>query len=316
MHHARDIVLLGAPVEAGAGRRGCVMGPAAYRTAGLVEELARLGHQVRDLGDLAPRAADDATAPQAHLKNLALVAGWTRALRDRAAEIAAGDLGGDALPIYLGGDHSLSAGTVAGHAEAARAKGRPLFVLWLDAHADFNTFETTESGNLHGTPLAFVCGQPGFEPLLGSALETTVDPANVCILGLRSVDRQERELLAREGVEVQDMRAVDEQGIARILDPFLSRVSAANGLLHVSLDVDFLEPDIAPAVGTTVPGGATFREAHLVMEMLHDSGLVSSLDLVELNPFLDDRGRTARLMVDLTASLFGRRIMDRPTRSF
>ena len=143
-----------------------------------------------------------------------------------------------------------------------------------------------------------------------------VDPANVCMIGIRSVDPAERAALAESAITVHDMRAIDEHGISAPLRRFIERVQAANGLLHVSLDVDFLEPDIAPAVGTTVPGGATFREAHLVMEMLHDSGVVSSLDLVELNPFLDVRGRTARLMVDLTASLMGRQVMDRPTRSY
>ncbi len=308
----KSIVLLGVPMEEGAGRRGCVMGPAAFRTAGLAEELRGLGHAVRDLGDCAPEAAEDAQAPQQHLKNLQTVAGWTRSLHKQARELA----GGDDFPIYYGGDHGLSLGTVTGHAAAAREAGRPLFVLWLDAHADFNTFDSTESGNLHGTPLAYACGLPGFDTLMGEPLETTVDPANVCILGLRSVDRDERALLKREGVTVHDMRDIDEHGIARLLSAFLDRVEAANGLLHVSLDVDFIEPAIAPAVGTTVPGGATFREAHLAMEMLHESGLVSSLDLVELNPFLDDRGMTARLMVDLAASMFGRKVMDRPTRSY
>ena len=306
------IVLLGAPVEEGCGRRGCRMGPDAYRVAGIVEELEALGFEVEDRGDAVRAAALDAVSDIGQLRNLQTVAGWTRALFAASRELARGP----AFPIYLGGDHALSLGTVAGQAAVAAEQGRPLFVLWLDAHADFNTFETTESGNLHGTPLAFACGQPGFEPLLGRMLSDTVAPENVCILGLRSVDPRERALVRAAGVEAHDMRAIDETGISGLLAPFLHRVAEAGGLLHVSLDVDFLDPAIAPAVGTTVPGGATFREAHLVMEMLHDSGLVSSLDLVELNPFLDDRGKTARLMVDLTASLFGRQVLDRPTRSY
>ncbi|MER9432761.1 arginase family protein, partial [Mesorhizobium sp. M0408] len=191
----------------------------------------------------------------------------------------------------------------------------PLFVLWLDAHPDFHTLDTTTSGNLHGVPLAYASGQPGFEGYF-PRLAAQVEPARICALGIRSVDLAERDALRRAGVTVHDMRSIDEHGIAQLLRAFLERVSAANGMLHVSLDVDFLDPSIAPAVGTTVPGGATFREAHLAMEMLHDSGLVTSLDLVELNPFLDERGRTATLLVDLTASLMGRRIMDRPTRGF
>jgi arginase len=199
-------------------------------------------------------------------------------------------------------------------ARRAAERGRPLFVLWLDAHSDFHTLETTESGNLHGIPVAYFTGGPGFQGYL-PALAAPVEPGRVCMIGVRSVDPAERRALAETGVTIHDMRMIDEHGVAVLLRDFLGKVEAENGLLHVSLDVDFLDPSIAPAVGTTVPGGATFREAHLVMEMLHDSGLVASLDLVELNPFLDERGRTAMLLVDLAASLMGRRVMDRPTRS-
>ena len=288
------------------------MGPAALRTAGLAQELTALGHQVVDLGDAHPDAVGTMPEAPAPLFNLPQVAGWTRSLHARAAELT----GGAQIPIFMGGDHALSLGTLTGHAATAKTQGRRLFVLWIDAHADFNTFETTESGNLHGTPLAYACGLAGFDALMDGPAPATVAPTDVCILGLRSVDVGERALLESHGIEVQDMRSIDESGVGRALGPFLERVAAADGLLHVSLDVDFIDPDIAPAVGTTVPGGATFREAHLAMEMLCDSGLVSALDIVELNPFLDDRGRTARLMVDLAASLFGRRIMDRPTRSY
>lgn len=307
-----DITLLGAPMEEGTGRRGCVMGPAAYRTAGIVEELTALGHDVRDLGDAVREEVGPIETEHRHLRCLEAVAGWARALHDHAFRLATSER----LPIYLGGDHALSLGTVSGHVAAAREMGREQFVLWLDAHSDFNTLESSPSGNLHGTPLAFACGLKGFEPILGRAVPVALKPANLCILGLRSVDGMERDLLRASGAVAHDMRAIDENGIAPLLQGFLDRVAAADGLLHVSLDVDFLDPDIAPAVGTTVPGGASFREAHHVMELLHDSALVSSLDLVELNPFLDVRGRTARLMVDLTASLFGRRVLDRPTRSY
>lgn len=307
-----EISLLGAPIEEGAGRRGCAMGPAAYRTAGIVEALQVLGHKLHDLGDAVPEETGPIDTKHKRLKSLEKVAGWARSLYGHAYELAKGE----SLPIYLGGDHALSLGTVAGHAAAAAEMGRPQFVLWLDAHADFNTLASSPSGNLHGTPLAFACGLEGFEPILGRSLPHIVPPENVCILGLRSVDGEERELLRASGVVAHDMRAIDESGIRPLLLNFMDRVIAEDGLLHVSLDVDFIEPDIAPAVGTTVPGGATFREAHHVMELLHDSGRVSSLDLVELNPFLDERGRTARLMVELTASLFGQRVLDRKTRSF
>ncbi|WP_298812152.1 arginase [uncultured Roseibium sp.] len=308
----KQIALVGAPVDEGAGQRGCLMGPDAYRTAGLAETLEDLGHSVTDHGNLKPVDVGNLAPPNPLLKNFPAYAGWTRTLHQKAAQLGEDPV----VPVYLGGDHAMAAGTVSGQARAAERLGRPLFVLWLDAHSDFHTFETTASGNLHGTPLAFVCGLPGFDALLGNPLQHPVDPKNVEILGVRSIDDAERKQLLDHGVGVRDMRQIDEDGIAGLLRPFLNRVRAANGLLHVSLDVDFLDPDIAPAVGTTVPGGTTFREAHLVMEMLHDSGLVSSLDLVELNPFLDERGKTARLMVELTGSLFGRRVFDRPTRSF
>lgn len=306
----RPCTLIGAPVETGAAQPGCVMGPASLRTAGLAGALGSLGWDVADRGDL----SIPAQAPRHHanpaLRNLAETCAWIEVLEQAAHEAAAS--GG--MPIFLGGDHSLSAGSVAGIARHAAGQGRPLFVLWLDAHPDLHTLETTESGNLHGTPVAYFTGQPGCEAY--PALAEKVEPGNLCMMGIRSVDGPERARIAELGVDVQDMRALDETGVLAPLSAFLARVRAAGGLLHVSLDVDFLDPGIAPAVGTTVPGGASFREAHLIMEVLGESGLVTSLDLVELNPFLDERGRTASLMVDLAASLMGRRVLDRPTRSF
>jgi len=303
------ITLIGVPSDCGASQRGASMGPASLRTAGIHEALADLGYSVEDQGDLASKPVSGLKSPYPHIRNLDQVAGWTRTIKQSAYK----QMKSGALPLYLGGDHSLSMGTVAGAAAYAKEVDRPLFVLWLDAHADFNTFETTDSGNIHGTPVAFLCGLPGFDTLLDGPLETTVDPKNVCMLGIRSVDDGEHDLLLGRSIRVFDMRKIDEQGISGLMGPFLEDVARQNGLLHVSFDVDFLEPDIAPAVGTTVPGGATFREAHLVMEMLHDSGLVSSVDVTELNPFLDERGRTSLLMVDLLASLFGRRVMGRQT---
>lgn len=302
--------LLGLPVQDGAGRLGCDMGPSALRAAGIGAALAGLGHEVRDHGNLATPTPQAVRHANAVLKALPEVAAWTSAIAEAAHAISAG-----AMPIFLGGDHSISAGTLSGMAHRAADEGRPLFVLWLDAHADFHTLDTTGSGNLHGTPVAYATGQPGFAGAFPD-LAFAVDPARICMLGLRSVDPAERAALTRAGIEAHDMREIDEQGIAPLLRAFIARVVDAGGMLHVSLDVDFLDPGIAPAVGTTVPGGATFREAHLVMEMLHDSGLVTSLDLAELNPFLDERGRTATLMADLAASLMGHRVLDRPTRSF
>ena len=304
----RTCLLIGAPVDSGQRRPGCLMGPAAYRVAGIAAALEALGHQVRDLGDIAPDPTGPVTCDNPAVHHLKETLGWTAALaRAGRAAMAEG------MPIFLGGDHSLSLGSLAGVAGHAQKAGRPLFVLWLDAHSDFHTPATTESGNLHGTPVAYATGQP-FAPF--PPFPAVVPSANICLFGIRSVDRAEHAALLANDIVPNDMRVLDEQGVTAPLRAFLDRVEAADGLLHVSLDVDFLDPGIAPAVGTTVPGGATFREAHLVMEMLNDSGRVTSLDLVELNPFLDERARTAHLMVDLVGSLMGRKVFDRPTRSY
>ncbi|WGH77445.1 arginase [Jannaschia ovalis] len=303
---SKRIELIGAPVQIGAGRGGCLMGPDALRTAGLARTLTELGHAVSDRGNLdAPEAAVPAH-PNPAIHDLERSAGWVEVLQ--AVETEAD------VPIFLGGDHLMAAGTVPAMAARAQARGRPLHVLWLDAHSDIHTLESTESGNLHGTPVAYFTGQADFRPHF-PAPRATVAPESICMIGLRSVDPFEKRALTRAGVEVHDMRAIDEHGIAAPLRAFLDRVRDAGADLHVSFDVDFLDPGIAPAVGTTVPGGATFREAHLVMEMLNDADLVTSLDLAELNPFLDDRGRTAKLLVDLVASAFGKSVLDRPTRS-
>ncbi|MAM76630.1 MAG: arginase [Tistrella sp.] len=308
----RHCRLIGVPLEEGAGRRGCAMGPAAFRTAGIVEALAALGHRVTDEGDLAPGGDLPAVAHgNPAVKHLARIAGWTAAIADAAFDASAGP---DDLPVFLGGDHAVSPGTLTGLPRRAAVEGRPFFVLWLDAHPDFHTLETTVSGHLHGVPMAYATGRAGFAGHF-PAPAALVDPAHICMIGIRSVDEAERSPLAASGITVHDMRRIDEHGMVALLRPFLDRVQAAGGRLHLSLDVDFLDPAIAPGVGTTVPGGASFREAHLVMEMLHEARLVDSVDLVELNPFLDERGRTALLMVDLLASLLGRRVMDYPTRS-
>ena len=307
---SKPCIVLGAPVQEGAGRLGCDMGPSAFRTAGLLTELRSLGYDVEDRGNIAPKPRKDLRHPNAAVRALPETVAWTEAIAE-----AAYDASGDGIPIFIGGDHSLSAGSMTGLARRAAEDNRELFVLWLDSHPDFHTLATTTSGNLHGVPMAYATGLDGFEgyfPALAAALK----PQNVCMMGIRSVDPAERAALKNAGVTIHDMRAIDENGVVSLLNAFLKRVADADGILHVSFDVDFLDPAIAPGVGTTVPGGATFREAHLIMEILHDSGLVTSLDLVELNPFLDERGRTALLMVDLVASLMGRRVLDRPTQSF
>ena len=300
-------IIIGAPLDSGKSNKGCLMGPDAFRTAGLAEALRDLGHKVTDQGNVAP--APFVAKPHPKLVALEETIAWTESLAD-VSEAAMKE----GLPIFLGGDHALSLGTVLGTLRHAHSVDRPQFVLWLDAHTDFHTPKTTDSGNLHGTPLGYVTGRPDFDGF--PAVDHPLPQDNLAIIGLRSVDPAERAAMQETTVTHVDMRQIDESGIATPLTAFLDKVAAANGLLHVSLDVDFLDPAVAPAVGTTVPGGATVREGHLVMEMLHDSGLMTSLDLVELNPFMDDRGRTAVLMVDLCASAFGRRVFDRPTRRF
>ncbi len=305
-----NTILIGAPIDAGQRRPGCVMGPTAYRVAGLVQAIRELGHGVTDWGDVALPELTDATCANPAVHSLAQVLGWTEVLA--AAVDRALSQGG--LPIILGGDHSLALGTVAGAAAFAERAGRPLFLLWLDAHSDFHTPMTTTSGNLHGTPVAYIAGRDGFDAF--PAFPAVIPADRICLYGIRSVDPAEHAALLKHDIAINDMRVLDERGIVAPLREFLDKVREAGGMLHVSLDVDFLDPSIAPAVGTTVPGGTTFREAHLVMELLHESNLVTSLDLVELNPFLDERGRTAKLMVELVGSLMGRKVFDRPTRSF
>jgi arginase len=297
------VSLIGIPTDAGASRRGAVMGPAALRVAELGEKLIDLGFIVEDKGDVAPVTG---------ARSGAKAADEIISLARRASAAGQESLRHGARPIFLGGDHSISMGSVAGVARHCREQGRELFVLWIDAHGDFNTPRTSETGNIHGMSLALLCGEPDFAHQCDPQWYSPVDPRNVTVFGARSLDREERELIVSRGVEVVDMRTIDEFGVAPLLRRLLERVAAVNGHLHVSLDVDAMDPSIAPGVGTCVPGGFTYREAHLIMEMLHDSGLVGSLDIVELNPFLDQAGKSAELLVDLTASLFGRRIIERP----
>jgi arginase len=293
--------ILDAPIHEGAGRPGCEMGPSALRAAGLAAVLAGLGHELIDLGTIAPAPRRALRHPNAAVRALPEIAAWTESIADAAYAASA-----DAMPIVLGGDHSMAAGTLSGLARRAAEVGQPLFVLWVDAHADFHTLDSTESGNLHGVPLAYAAGQPGFAGHFPD-LAAPVDPARICLFGVRSIDAAEERALRQAGVAVHDMRAIAKHGSAPLLRLFLDRVAAEGGRLHVSFDVDALDPAIAPAVGTATPGGLAALDAREAMALLRDSGLVTSLDVAELNPLLDEHGRTARLLVELTASLMGRR---------
>jgi arginase len=306
------VAILGVPVEIGASQRGTLMGPAALRTAGLLTLFETLGLDVIDHGDLAISGMTDlADVPPGNARHYREIQRWTRALSKRSYELARSG----AIPIFLGGDHTISMGSVNGLARYWQEAGRELFVLWLDAHADYNTPATSVSSNMHGMSAAFLCGEPGLDGLLGEEPRTSIAPDRMELFGVRSIDRLERDLLRERRINITDMRAIDEFGVGVLVRRVIERVRSRNGVLHVSFDVDFLDPCTAPGVGTTVPGGATYREAHLIMEMLYDSGLVRSVDIVELNPFLDERGRTARTAVELIGSLFGQQIMDRQTPS-
>jgi arginase len=305
------IALLGVPIEIGASQAGTLMGPAALRTAGIARVLEQLGFAIDDHGDLAISAPVTGEPVPDNAKFYDEVKTWIRALSERAFWLAQSG----AIPIFMGGDHSLSMGSINGVARHWQDKGRPLFALWVDAHADYNTPDTTLTGNMHGMSAAFLCGEPGLDNLLGGLPRAPITPDQLDLFGVRSIDPLERKLLRERRVSITDMRAIDEFGVAVLIRRVIERVRAKNGVLHVSFDVDFLDPSVAPGVGTTVPGGATYREAHLIMELLHDSGLVRSVDIVELNPFLDERGRTARVAVELIGSLFGLQITDRTTPS-
>lgn len=299
----KKCTILGAPIGTGAGQVGCQLGPDTLRIAGIPEMLVKRGYAVDDRGNVAPNEIAE-IKHSFSAKKMGQAIAWTEALQVAAYEaVSTSD-----FSIFLGGDHSVAFGTVPGVARYAKQQGRPLFVVWIDAHTDFHALDTSKSGNIHGMPVAYITGDSSFNGYF-PALEAPLPVENLCILGIRSVDPAERRRLSEAGITAHDMRKIDEQGVTALLQPFLEKVKAENGILHVSLDVDGLDPEIAPAVGTTVPGGITFRESHLIMEMIHDSKLATSLDLVELNPLLDEKGKTARLLIDLTASLLGRSVL-------
>jgi arginase len=302
------ISLLGIPLDLGAGDRGSVMGPAALRIAGIPVLLDDLGYQVVDHGDIAapaPVAVELPGGAAERCNHLGSIAAWTRAIHDRAYEV----LRQPGKPIFLGGDHAMSMGTISAVARHCDEIGKALAVLWIDAHADYNTPATSLSGNMHGMPLAFLTGEPSLRPLLGERPFVPLAADKLVLLGLRSIDKLERKALRDAQIQCVDMGMIDKFGVANMIEQVLYRIGGKNVHLHVSLDVDSLDPSVAPGVGTTVPGGLTYREAHLMLEKLHESGLVGSLDIVELNPFLDHRGQSARVLAELTGSLFGQTIL-------
>ena len=292
--------LIGAPTDIGAGARGSSMGPEALRVAGIAQTLMGRGLAVQDLGNVSG-PANPWLAPVKGYRHLAEVVAWNNAVHEAIYQ----SLSEQHLPILLGGDHCLGIGSISAVARHCRRIGKQLRVLWLDAHTDFNTNALTPTGNLHGMPVAVLCGHgPDALTGIGSAVPA-ISASALRLIGIRSVDEGEKRFVRESGLQVFDMRMIDEMGMKRTMEAALSGMDD-NTHLHVSFDVDFLDASIAPGVGTALKGGPTYREAQLCMEMIADTGRLASLDVMELNPALDVRNATAELAVDLIESLFGK----------
>ncbi len=300
----RTIEILGVPMDLGASRRGVEMGPSAVRLARLADRLAALGHRVTDTGDVAVPTRETLNFGRGidYLGTIARVCDDV-AMRTRTIVERGG------VPLVLGGDHSIAAGSVAGVAAALAARGERLGLLWLDAHADLHVPESSETGNVHGMPVAHLLGRGDQAMRALGGERPAVLPEHVAIIGARDLDAAEREHARSWGVRIYSMREIDERGMRAVLQEAIARVSDGTAGLHVSLDLDFVDPQEAPGVGTPVRGGATYREAHLAMETLHDTGRIVAMDLVEVNPVLDRFNHTAELAVGLVASGFGQRIL-------
>ncbi len=297
---SQPVAVIGAGLDLGAGRRGVDMGPSAIRYAGLDDRIAELGRRWEDLGDVKTAVAEATSVGDERVRYLREI----KETCERIAELVARAAGDDCVPLVLGGDHSVALGTLGG---LARAHG-PGGVLWLDAHGDLNRPETSPSGNVHGMSLAAALGLAGAEFESEAYLLPAVEPGRVALLGVRSLDRGERELLAELDARVFTMSDVDRIGVERAMREALEHV-AGGAFVHVSLDMDVVDPDVAPGVGTPVRGGLSYREAHLAMELVAESGLVGSLEVVEVNPILDRENETAKVAVELVASALGARIL-------
>jgi arginase len=300
MRNFPPVSLIGAPTDIGAGDRGASMAPEALRVAGIAQALHARGLDIVDRGNLFG-PLNPWLPPSAGYRHLAQVIEWNREVMRAVTE----ELNARRVPILLGGDHCLAIGSITAVARHCREQGKKLRILWLDAHADFNTSTITPSGNIHGMPVACLCGFGPRELTEIGGSAPAIDAACIRQIGIRSVDAGEKRLVHDVGLGIFDMRYIDEIGMKRVMEEALSGIDADTHL-HVSFDVDFLDPDIAPGVGTTIPGGPNYREAQLCMEMIADSGRLGSLDIVELNPALDNRNQTAKLCVDLVESLFGK----------
>ena len=299
------IAIIGAPLDLGQGRRGVDMGPSAVRVASLGRRLAALGFSVTDLGNIDVAQAESLDAGPSNARYVTQIAESC----EKLARLVADSLGGGQTPLILGGDHSIAAGTVAGVADYLRNSGQQTGLLWIDAHADMNTPASSPSGNVHGMPLACCVGHGPAElvNLLGFAPK--VNPAKVALVGIRDVDELERGELRGAGVRAFTMRDIDERGMRDVMRDAIAIASEDTAGFHLSLDLDFVDPEFAPGVGTPVRGGATYREAHLAMEMICDSGKMLSMEVVEVNPVIDQFNRTAELAVELILSALGKKIL-------
>lgn len=299
------VAIIGAPMDLGAGRRGVDMGPSALRLAGINERIASLGYQVQDMGNVEvaqPESVPDGNSRARYLGEIA-------ATCERLAEIVYQASLEGKLPLVLGGDHSVAAGTVAGLARHKREQGKKMGLIWIDAHADMNTPDSSPSGNIHGMPLACCLGVGPLELTNIFGFMPKVEPRNVVLVGLRDVDRREIPQVTATGVTAFTMRSIDERGMRSIMEQAVAIACDGTDGFHVSFDMDAVDPDEAPGVGTPVRGGLTYREAHLAMEIIGDCGAVTGLEVVEVNPVLDEANRTASLGVELVTSALGKRIL-------
>jgi arginase len=301
----QPVHVIGVSLDLGGNRRGVDMGPSALRIAGLGERLAAMGIAVSDAGDLVAPIPETKSSGDPHKKYIREIA----RVCEKLYRTSLGALEKGALPLVLGGDHSLGAGSVAASADYLRRSGKPVGLLWVDAHGDMNTPSTSESGNVHGMPLAALLGPEPAELSRIGGFCPKVQPSHTVLIGIRNLDVREKERIRDTGVHVFTMKDIDRSGIAAIMEQALAIAGSDTGGIHVSFDLDVCDPTIAPGVGTPVKGGLDYREAHMVMEMVADSGLLRALDLVEVNPILDDRNTTAALGVELALSALGQKII-------
>jgi arginase len=297
--------VLGVPMDLGSGRRGVDMGPSAIRIAGVESALRELGHTVVDEGDIMIKNMEELKVGDVHARYLSEITRASALACKKVDRI----MSRGHFPLILGGDHSIAAGTVSGIAGYARRAGKRIGLLWVDAHGDINTPETSPSGNIHGMPVAALLGY-GPDELTGiGGRFVKVDPKNVALVGIRSLDEGEKRRLKEIGVQVHTMSDIDRHGIHRTMKKALARITDGTDYVHVSFDLDAVDPTVAPGVGTPVKGGLDYREAHLIMELLHDSGVMTSLEMVEVNPILDQGNASAAFAVELVQSAFGKKIL-------